>query len=322
MKKILTCLLSLSLLLGGIHSVQPMTIMASVRNTYKEGYDAGYEYEKRNKNTKFTSTTGSSDYKRGYEEGWYKAYDEMVTLTTDSAMENAHKDVLEGHRANLTPPRDIPFKSLYRTTYRAAYDEYKNDDKKEIELLAEENAKKDCFNLKKRSSDFDHIDSKLRSKYRTAYNEAFTFFSKELTKIKKTATSKGKSDAKDKITANSAFISDYVGYEVHATLIKLYQEAYIKAGGEIETKGEIQYNWVKENDEWTCKNPLGEVYKNQWIKSYGYWYYVKEDGKMHKGYLASGNNWYYFDESGKMVTTPQLIYGKTEKFNHQGHWIQ
>lgn len=322
MRKIGTWLLAIGLCFTSIQVKQPMTMYAiNEKETYKQGYDAGYAYEMKQASTKFSATSGNADYKRGYEDGWYDAYDELVDRALTLAIDNAEADYEVGKKTHRTPPTDLKFKSMYRDAYTKAYDDLEKYQKSDIEELADENAKKDCFNLKSRNSELDSIPVTKRLKYSETYKDSFNRYSKDITKAKKDAKTNGKKDGKEGLPQNLTAYKEFKGYAVYDEIVAIYNEAFTAAGGTISEKVSTEYHWVKKEGVWYCQNTLGEPAKNQWVYSFNEWYFTEDDGRMHLGWLAKGDVWYYFDGSGKMVTTNQLINNKLEKFGKNGVWI-
>lgn len=300
-------------------------IAASDKETYDQGYDDGYAYEMKHAYLNpDTYTSGSREYKEGYEDGVLDAYDELVDYAEKSAEENAKIDFENNEKNSSQCPDDVKFKSIYRDTYKKTYEELENDKVDDLEKLADENAKADVYNNLGKNSSNDEVSKKDRAKYTRLYNNAYSDYTAKLKAAKRQAAKEGKADAKEELRPNYQFISDFKGYEAYDELKKLYNDAYVKAGGILTnaaTEG-AEYRWKMENKKWYCYDLAGKKMKKQWIHSYDNWYYLSESGAMHTGWLASGNNWYYFDASGKMVTETIYLDGKVEKFNQQGHWMR
>lgn len=322
MRKIATWLLTIGLCFTSLQVKQPTMIYASSeKETYREGYDAGYAYEMKQASTKFSATTGKAEYKRGYEDGWYDAYDKLVDTALTLAIDNAEADYETGKKTHRTPPTDLKFKSMYREAYTKAYEDLDKYHKSDIEELADENAKKDCFNLLSRNSELASIPSTKRLKYSDTYKAAYSRYSKDITQAKKDAKTNGKKDGKEGLPQNLTAYKEFKGYAVYSEIVDIYNEAFLAAGGTISEQTKTDYVWVKKDGTWYVEDKLGAPCSNQWVFSFNEWYYTEGNGKIHLGWLAKGNVWYYFDGSGKMVTTSQLINNKLEKFNKNGAWI-
>ena len=325
MKKLCACLLAASCLAPIAYQtpISMSIIAASDKSTYKQGYDDGYAYEKEHANTKFTQKSGSDEYKRGYQAGWYKAYDEYMDEATKSAIDAANND-FEIKKKNKTKcPSEIKFKSEWRKIYKETYADLEENAVDNLQDLAEENAKKDCFNRLGRHNTLDSLKkTSEKEDYRKFYNDAYNNFNKDLTQAKKDVVTDGKEDAKAGRAASYVSINSYRGYVVYDDLVKLYNEAYEKAGGTITASSNDNLRWKYENNVWKCYNVAGELVKNKWVASYNNWYYADKDGMMKTGWLASGEYWYYFDGSGKMVTGSRWIDSQMMRFDNNGKWLK
>jgi glucan-binding YG repeat protein len=45
----------------------------------------------------------------------------------------------------------------------------------------------------------------------------------------------------------------------------------------------------------------GKITKSKWVKSGGYWYYLKDNGYMATGTITIGGKTYTFDSSGRWI---------------------
>lgn len=325
MKKLCACLLAACCLAPVVYNAQSVMpiVAASDKSTYKQGYDDGYAYEKEHANTKFTQKSGTDEYKRGYQAGWYKAYDEMMDEATKSAIEAANND-FEVKRKNRTKcPSDIDFKSEWRKVYKETYADLEDNAVDNLQELADENAKKDCWNRLGRNTTLDSLTkSSEKADYREFYTDAYNSYNKELTQAKKDVVTDGKEDAKTGRSASYVAINSFRGYTVYDDLVKLYNEAYEKAGGTITAADSSDLRWKLESGVWKCYNTAGQLVTSKWVPSYNNWYYADKDGIMKTGWMASGSNWYYFDGSGKMVTGGRWIDGEMMYFDNNGKWLK
>ncbi|OOM71284.1 cadherin-like beta sandwich domain-containing protein [Clostridium sp. BL-8] len=70
--------------------------------------------------------------------------------------------------------------------------------------------------------------------------------------------------------------------------------------------------WVQVNGAWHYNDSTGNPLKNTWYydRSYGKYYYLKEDGTMATQWVYLNGNWYYLGQDGGMKTGWQYINGK------------
>lgn len=267
MKKLCACLLAACCLAPVVYNAQSVMpiVAASDKSTYKQGYDDGYAYEKEHANTKFTQKSGTDEYKRGYQAGWYKAYDEMMDEATKSAIEAANND-FEVKRKNRTKcPSDIDFKSEWRKVYKETYADLEDNAVDNLQELADENAKKDCWNRLGRNTTLDSLTkSSEKADYREFYTDAYNSYNKELTQAKKDVVTDGKEDAKAGRSASYVAINSFRGYTVYDDLVKLYNEAYEKAGGTITAADSSDLRWKLESGVWKCYNTAGQLVTSKW----------------------------------------------------------
>ena len=247
----------------------------------------------------------------------------MMDEATKSAIEAANND-FEVKRKNRTKcPSDIDFKSEWRKVYKETYADLEDNAVDNLQELADENAKKDCWNRLGRNTTLDSLTkSSEKADYREFYTDAYNSYNKELTQAKKDVVTDGKEDAKAGRSASYVAINSFRGYTVYDDLVKLYNEAYEKAGGTITAADSSDLRWKLESGVWKCYNTAGQLVTSKWVPSYNNWYYADKDGIMKTGWMASGSNWYYFDGSGKMVTGGRWIDGEMMYFDNNGKWLK
>ena len=78
--------------------------------------------------------------------------------------------------------------------------------------------------------------------------------------------------------------------------------------------------WVKTDGYWVYLKS-GKMVSNAWEKISGKWYHFDANGHMQTGWKKIGGKWYYFESSGAMRTANLKQNGKTYRFNSSGACI-
>ena len=81
-----------------------------------------------------------------------------------------------------------------------------------------------------------------------------------------------------------------------------------------------KYGVIKENDKLKFNLWNEEFAANGWLKNNGVWYYIKDNGELHKGWIKENDDWYYLDDHGVMVkNTDYKIGNEFYYFNKDGY---